>query len=122
MKYKNLFLAYSIEIIIGFLTLILVTQLGSKAIVFLALLAIRPIILEREKLLPQDEFWFKSFQLGKNALFVISIIIIFLTILLDIVGEYNFIIENKNKILRMIVPMYIFIHGTIGIISLGKRN
>jgi len=120
MKYKNLFLAYSIEIIIGFLTSILIILFGAKALAFIALLAIRPFVLDKEQISPQDDFWYKSFQLGKNALIILSVIIIFFSIFIEIINESNFLFENKDKVLRLLIPMYILIHGLIGLISLKK--
>ena len=120
MKYKNLFLAYSTEVIVALLTLIFVTLLGVKAISFLALIALRRFILEREQLLPQNEFWYKSFNLGRNALIVLATIIILLSVFLDIANQYEFILENKDRVLLLILPLYILIHGILGIISLKK--
>ena len=98
MKYKNLFLAYSIEIIIGFLTSILIILFGAKALAFIALLAIRPFVLDKEQISPQDDFWYKSFQLGKNALIILSVIIIFFSIFVEMLNESNFLWINSNVI------------------------
>ena len=75
MKYKNLFFSYSLEFLFGLSTTLLIVFLGPKSIVLLALFAIRPFILEKENITPQDEFWFYSFRLGKIALFILSLII-----------------------------------------------
>ena len=49
MKYKNLNIAFLIEIFIGFGTIISISLLGTKGLAALAILALRPFVLQKEK-------------------------------------------------------------------------
>lgn len=121
MKYKNLFFAYSLEFLIGLITSLLIIFVGSKSIAFLALFAVRPFLLEREKILPQDEFCFFSFQLGKTALFVLSFIIIISFLIDEFLLDENFLFSYRNRII-IFIPLYLFLHGIIGLFSLRNKT
>jgi len=120
MKYKNLFFAYSLEFLVGLITILLIIFVGPKSIAFLALFAIRPFLLEREKILPQDEFWFYSFQLGKVTLFVLSFIIIISYLIDEFLISENFLFSYRDRI-TIFVPLYLFLHGVIGLFSLRNK-
>ena len=121
MKYKNLFFAFSLEFLIGLITSLLIIFVGPKSIAFLALLAIRPFLLEREKILPQDEFWFYSFQLGKAALFILSFIIIISYSIDEFLLNEDFLFYYKDRII-IFIPLYLFLLGFIGLFSLRNKT
>ncbi|MCL5029777.1 MAG: hypothetical protein M1480_12265 [Bacteroidetes bacterium] len=119
MKYKNLLFAYSLEIIFGLITSLLIIIIGPNAIAFLALFAIRPFILEREKISNQDKFWYYSFQLGKYVLFTLSIIIIGFYLINEFFLSTNALNNFRDRMI-VLVPFYLLVHGIIGLIA--KRN
>lgn len=121
MKYKNLFFSFSLEFLFGLITTLLIIIIGPKSIAFLALFAIRPFLLEREKILPQDEFWFYSFQLGKAALFILSVIIIIFYFVDEFLLTENVLFDYRDRII-IFIPLYLFIHGVIGLFSLRNRS
>ena len=115
MKYKNLLFAYSLEIVFGLITTFLIIIIGPKGIAFLALFAIRPFILEKEKISNLNEFWYYSFQLGKYALFILSVIIIGFYLINEFFLSENVLYNFRNRII-VLVPLYALIHGIIGLI------
>ncbi|MCO6474226.1 MAG: hypothetical protein PHW27_08535 [Melioribacteraceae bacterium] len=117
MKYKNLFFAFSLEFLLGLSITLLIVFLGPKSIVFLALFAIRPFILERENITSQDDFWFYSFQLGKISLLVLSLIIIVLYLIDELFVNEDFLFHYTDRII-VLIPFYLFLHGLFGLISL----
>lgn len=119
MRYKNLLFAYSLEIMVGLITSLLIIIVGPNAIAFLALFAIRPFILERVKISNQDEFWFYSFQLGKYALFILSIIIIGIYLVNEFFLSEDVLYNFRDRI-NVLVPFYLLVHGIIGLIT--QRN
>ena len=119
MKYKNLFFSYSLEFLFGLTTTFLIIFLGPKSIAFLALFAIRPFILERENVTPQDDFWYYSFQLGKITLFILSIIVIVFYLIDELFFIENIFFDHKDRIVALI-PFYLFLHGFVGLLSLKK--
>ncbi|MBI1939425.1 MAG: hypothetical protein HYS25_15050 [Ignavibacteriales bacterium] len=122
MRYKNLFFAFSIEIFFGLFTSILIIVLGFKAIAFLSLFALRPFILEKERISAQDEFWYKYFQLGKNSLIIFAVLIILVSLFVEFFVHNNFLYENKDRVLHLLIPLYIMIHGLVGVLSLNNNS
>ena len=117
MKYNNLFVAYSIEFVVVLLSIVLVILFGPKVIAFLALLALRPFILGREKLSDRDEFWHYSYTLGKYSLFLLAAIIIVFYFVNHFLLSNDIIFLFKDRII-ILLPLFLFIHGILGLISL----
>ena len=115
MKYKNLDLAYSLEVFIGFVCALLIILISSKAFILLALISLRPFILDKEKISHHDEYWHTSFRLGRDALIIISILIICAIILVELLLNENMILPKIDIILTMLVPVFLIVHGIIGI-------
>ena len=78
MKYKNLDLSYYLEIIVGLITFVLIILISPKAFIFLALISLRPFILDKEKISNHDDYckkmvskqsYFKFLYLEKIFLF-----------------------------------------------------
>jgi hypothetical protein len=118
MKYKNLDLAYSLEIIIGLITAILIILISPKAFIFLAILSLRPFILDKEKISYHDEYWHASFKLGRDALMIMSVIILCTFILIDLLLDEDILFPNSDMILTILVPAFLIIHGILGIFNL----
>jgi hypothetical protein len=121
MKYKNLFFSFSLEFLFGLITTLLIIFTGPKSIAFLALFAIRPFILERENITPQDDFWYYSFQLGKATLFILSFTIIIFYAIDEFLIDENFLFNYRDRIIIFIL-IYLFLHGVVGLISLRNRS
>ncbi|MEJ2105288.1 MAG: hypothetical protein P8X47_12040 [Ignavibacteriaceae bacterium] len=121
MKYKNLQFAFSIEVMFGLITSILIITMGPSAIAFLALFAIRPFVLEKEKLSYKDDYWFSAFQIGKYSLMIISIIIICAYAVDALLLSGNLLNIFKERII-LLVPLYMLIHGILGLFSQRNSN
>ncbi len=119
MRYKNLPFAYSWEIIVGLITSLFIIIIGPNAIAFIALFAIRPLILEREKISNQNEFWYYSFQLGKYTLLILSIIIIGFYIVNEFILSEDLLYNIRDRI-SVLIPFYLLVHGILGLII--QRN
>lgn len=117
--YENLLFAYSFEIIFGLTTTLLIIFLGSYAIAFLAFFAVRPLILKTKEISAQDDYWYKSYQLIKYSLFIISFIIIVLYIIYQFFFNKESLFVHRDKII-MFFPLLLFIHGILGVISMRK--
>jgi len=59
-KYKNLQIAFLIEIFVGFGTILSISIIGPKGLAALAILALRPIILEKE-IIKDEKIYFRFF-------------------------------------------------------------
>ena len=121
MKYRNLLFAFSLEVIFGLITSLLIIIFGPNAIAFLVFFAIRPFMLEKEKISNQDEFWFYSFMLGKYALFILSLIIIGFYLVKQFLLPNEVLFNYRDRII-ILVPFYLFVHGLLGLISKKKAN
>ena len=109
--YKNLYHAFLYEFIVGLICVVSISLFGGKAIIILALLGLRPFILERDNLEP-DKIIYHFYY---NVLKVVTTITFSSIIILFILSEF-FSIENLNiKILFILVPPYfVCIHGLTG--------
>ena len=75
-KYKNLQIAFLIEIFVGFGTILSISIIGPKALAALAVLALRPIILEKEIIKDEKtyfQFFYKIIQSSLSIIFIIDI-------------------------------------------------
>ena len=116
MKYKNLRMAFLIELIIGLASAIVTIIFGSQGIVVLAFFAVRPFVLKRENIDQNDDYWYRSFRLGRNALVITAVIIIMLYLFAEFIFQDNFLAENKTIILLLLLPVYLIIHSIYGLI------
>ena len=121
MKYKNLTTAYSLEILFGLITSLLIILAGPKAIAALAFFGLRPFLLERESLSSKDEYWFQVYQLGKYALFILSAMIIVMYLLNEFILSNGIITRCKEGVI-ILLPAYVFLHGIIGVINRIKSD
>jgi hypothetical protein len=121
MKYKNLFFSFSLEFLIGLIITLLIIFTGPKSIILLAILAIRPFILERESVTSQDEIWFYSYQLGKITLFILSFIIIAFYLIDELLFNENILVIYRDRTI-VLLPLFLFLHGMVGLFSLRNRS
>ncbi len=77
MKYKNLTLAFLFEIVVGFGTILSISLLGYKGLAALAVLALRPFILEQEQIKDEKLYLQFSYKVLSNSLIIIFLMIVF---------------------------------------------
>jgi len=119
MVYKNLRHAFLFEAIVGFISLSLVLSVGRLGVAFLALLALRPFLLEREAGPPTEALW----RLYYNA-FRISVVLLGILIIGAFVGlELEILrIQNLNLTLSLIVSCFAAVHGFSGFVLSPKTQ
>jgi hypothetical protein len=114
MKYKNLNLAYLFEIIVGFGCIISIGVLGSKGLISLVLIAIRPFILEKEKVTNDDSYWIFNHKVTIHSIVVTCIFIIILYFTAYFIPTLS--IENDHLVLLQLIPFFLMTHGVVGIV------
>ncbi len=119
---KNLPLAFSYEALIGLFSTVLVFYFGVSGIAFVALLGFRPLIFEMEKIDSTDEWYYHNYRILLYSVYSTCALII-LFYLVDILFiPQEFIIANKYRILLMIIPAGLFLHGFIGYFYFNKKQ
>ncbi len=123
MKYKNLNLAFLIEIIVGFGCILSIGLLGSKGLVSLILIALRPLILEQEKIENDKTYWKFFYRVYFHSIVVTSIFIIIFYFISFFHLRPD--ITKDHLLLLQLIPFFLLTHGVVGIImnqNLGRRK
>ena len=116
--YKSLTQAFLYQTIVGFLSVIAISAIGGKGIFILALIGLRPFILQREKSSPQKKLWEMYYKIGKLSVVLTSLMIIATYLLAGII--FDVIIINNDWFI-VIIPFWVMTHGVIGIVHAGKK-
>jgi len=122
LKYKNLNIAFLIEILIGFGTILSISLIGYKGLSALAILALRPFILEREKIDDEKSYLQFSYKILSNSLFIIFLMIISVLIIIQFIPDWNSKLPPTENILILVIPFFLLTHGVIGFIDLSILN
>ena len=122
LKYKNLNIAFLIEILIGFGTILSISLIVYKGLSALAILALRPIILEREKIDDEKSYLQFSYKILSNSLFIIFLMIISVLIIIQFIPDWNSKLPPTKNILILVIPFFLLTHGVIGFIDLSILN
>jgi hypothetical protein len=117
LKYKNLNIAFLIEIFIGFGTILSISLIGPKGLAALAILALRPIILDKE-IIQNEKFYFQfSYKILQSSLLIIFIMIISLIIIMQFIPVWNAKLPPSENLLVTILPFFLLTHGVIGLMN-----
>jgi hypothetical protein len=109
--YKNLKLAYQIEVAAAILTLIAIGTFGEIGIAAITVIALRPALLERTKITPEAIKMFYSVVMNSIIITLLTLLAFFLS------TEYIFDIESDWRIIViLILPYFLLSHGIVGLI------
>lgn len=122
MKYKNLNIAFLIEIFIGFGTIISISLLGAKGLAALAILALRPFILQKENIEDSKSYLEFSYKILSNSLSIIFIMILSIIIILQFIPVWKAKLPPFEVMFVVLIPFFLLTHGVIGIINLPAKK
>jgi hypothetical protein len=122
LKYKNLNLAFLIEIFIGFGCVLSISLLGAKGIASLALIAIRPFVLEREKINDEKLYWQFSYKIMLNSVIIIFLMIISILIIIQFIPAWKTKLPSFEILIIELIPFFILTHGVIGILNTSSLD
>ena len=112
-KYKNLQIAFLIEIFVGFGTILSISIIGPKALAALAVLALRPIILEKEIIKDEKtyfQFFYKIIQSSLSIIFINAFVaFLFFRKKLKTKLFSKFTSEDVSNLTAYLVPSYVSI-------------
>lgn len=114
MKYKNLDLAFLIEIIVGFGCIISIGVLGSKGLLSLVLIALRPFFLEKEKIDNDKSYWMFNYKVALHSIIVISIFILIFYFTTYFILTLE--IQKDHLLLLQLIPFFLLTHGVVGLV------
>ena len=116
-KYKNLQIAFLIEIFVGFGTILSISLIGPKGLAALAILALRPILLDKE-IIQDEKFYFQfSYKILQSTLVIIFIMIISLILIMQFIPVWNAKLPPSENLLIIILPFFLLTHGVIGLMN-----
>lgn len=119
MKYKNMSIAFLIEMFIGFGTILSISLIGYKGIAALAILALRPIILEREVIKDENSYLQFFYKVLYNSLVIIFLMIISIFIIIQFIPVWKAKLPPMDLLLITIIPFFLLTHGVIGFFNLS---
>ncbi|HEX9251371.1 MAG TPA: hypothetical protein VF870_03970 [Ignavibacteriaceae bacterium] len=122
MKYKNLNLAFLIEIFVGLGTIISISLIGPKGLAALAILAIRPFVLQKEEIRDKKNYFEFSYKILSNSLSIIFIMIISIIIILQFIPIWKTKLPPVEVMFVILIPFFLLTHGVIGIINLSTKE
>ena len=117
MKYKNLNVAFLFEILIGLGCILSISLLGSKGMVSLAIIAIRPFVLEKEPIKNEKQYWQFSYKIMFNSVVIISLMIISILLIVQFFPLWKLKLPSYEVLIIELIPFFILTHGVIGFIN-----
>lgn len=121
MKYKNLNLAFLYEIIIGFGCIMSVALWGQNGLATIALIALRPILLEKEQIKDERSYFSLSYKILSSSIVIVAMLIIAIFIILNFIPHLIPKLPPRDKILFLLVPVFLMTHGVVGIMYNQKK-
>lgn len=121
MKYKNLNISFLYEVIIGFGCIISISQLGFSGIFALSLIALKPILLEREPISDEKNYWRFSYRVLLSSVIIILIFITTILVLINFIPYFSKKLPPLDQILYLLIPFFIMTRGVIGFIYNQKN-
>ena len=122
MKYKNLNIAFLIEIFVGFGTILSISLLGTKGLAALAILALRPFVLQKESMEDKKSYIEFSYKILSNSLSIIFIMILSIIIILQFIPVWKAKLPSVEVMFIVLIPFFLLTHGVIGIINLSTKE
>lgn len=119
MKYKNLNVAFLIEILVGFGCILSISLLGSKGLVSLVLIALRPFILEKEPIKNEKLYRHFSYKIILNSMIIIFLMIISILVIMQFIPQWKTKLPSLEILLIEILPFFLLTHGVMGFINLS---
>ena len=113
MTYKSLPAVFLYQTIVGALCIVNVSLFGPAGIATLAILGLRPLLLEKKKGLPDQSRWQFYYKIMKISVVCTAITIIFVYLILELFSQS---IPVRRLWLLMVPPYFVFIHGFIGLV------
>lgn len=120
MKYKNLNLAFLIEILIGFGTVLSISLIGYKGLTALVLIALRPFLLEREKIEDEKKYLQFLYKILSGSLIIIFLMILSIFVIIQFIPAWKAKLPSFDILLIVIIPFFLLTHGVIGFINLSS--
>jgi hypothetical protein len=122
LKYKNLNLAFLIEIFVGLGTILSISLIGPKGLAALAILAIRPFVLQKEDVQDKKTYLEFSYKILSNSLSIIFIMIISIIIILQFIPLWKTKLPPVEVMFVILIPFFLLTHGVIGTINLSTKE
>lgn len=107
---------------VGFGCILSISLLGSRVLASLALMALRPFFLEREKIKDEKLYWQFSYKIILNSVLIISLMIILLLIIVQFIPQWKVKLPSFEILLIEIIPFFLLTHGVIGFINISNLD
>lgn len=105
--------------LIGFGTIISISLIGYKGLATLAILALRPFVLEREKIEDEKSYLQFLYKILSNSLIIIFLMIISIIVIIQFLPHLKAKLPTMDILLIILIPFFLLTHGVIGFLNLS---
>ena len=88
----------------------------------LALLAIRPFVLEKEKIKDEKRYWQFSYKIMLNSVIIIFLMILSILIIIQFIPVWKTKVPSFEILIIELIPFFILTHGVIGILNTSSLD
>ena len=88
----------------------------------LALLAIRPLVLEKEKIKDEKRYWQFSYKIMLNSVIIIFLMILSILIIIQFIPVWKTKVPSFEILIIELIPFFILTHGVIGILNTSSLD
>jgi hypothetical protein len=117
-RYKNLPVAYAFQIIWGLIWIALIFLFGYKGNIIIMCVAFRPLLVKKEPIPDGEKPWRMYYLTLLYALITICCLIILFYLIDVFFLTSEFVYGNRPTILLFLLPVFLLVHGIIGLIYL----
>jgi hypothetical protein len=108
--------------LVGFGTILSISLIGPKGLAALAILALRPLILERENIEDTNSYFQLFYKILYSSLSIISIMMVSIFIITQFVPLWNDKLPSTEILFVIIIPFFLLTHGVIGYINSSAKD
>lgn len=105
--------------LIGFGTILSISLIGYKGLAALAILALRPFVLEREKIEDEKSYLQFLYKILSNSLIIIFLMIISIIVIIQFFPHLKTKLPTMDILLIILIPFFLLTHGVIGFLNLS---
>lgn len=120
LKYKKTNIAFLFVIVLG--TILSANLIGPKGLLVLALMVLRPLVLEREKIEDAKSYLQLSYKILFSSLSIIFIMIVSIFYIIQFIPIWKAKLPQIEILFIPLLPFFLLTHGVIGIVDISTQE
>lgn len=108
--------------LVGFGCILTISFIGTKGLVSLAIIALRPILLEREPIQDEKRYYQFFYKITISSVIIISLMIVSILIIVQFIPVWKVKLPTFDILLVEIIPFFLLTHGVLGFINSSSMD